>query len=246
MGSKRRIADEILEVMLSNYDGDTFVDAFCGGCHVIEKVPTSFKRIANDKNVYLVEMWKALANSERFPQRIPKALYDEVREDWYKEANEQHFSKAFIGWVGWMASCKGRFFDGGYSSHEASDGRDYISEQIRGTLRQVPKLIGVEWQSVNYEDIVLPEKSLIYCDIPYKNTKQYATSKDFDYENFYKWCKTKALEGHTVFISEYSMPEQDFECVWSKEAKNSMSLKNTYQIVERLFVPKTMHQCSKD
>jgi DNA adenine methylase len=238
MGSKRRIADEIIEVMLSVYNGCTFVDAFCGGCHVIEKVPTSFRRIANDKNVYLIEMWKALTNGETFQQRIPKTLYDEVRDDWYKPTNEQQYNKAYIGWVGWMASCKGRFFDGGYSSHEASDGRDYINEQIRGTLKQVPNLIGVEFQSVSYENLVVPENSLIYCDIPYKGTKQYATSKDFDYEKFYDWCKMMASKGHKVFISEYTMPEENFDCVWSKETKNSMSLKNTYQIIEKLWVPK--------
>ena len=46
IGSKRRIADEILPIMLDN-DINTFVDAFCGGCSVIERVPFTYMRIAN-------------------------------------------------------------------------------------------------------------------------------------------------------------------------------------------------------
>ena len=38
MGSKARIVHEILPIMLDK-EHDTFVDAFCGGCSVIENVP---------------------------------------------------------------------------------------------------------------------------------------------------------------------------------------------------------------
>ena len=44
--SKRRIADEILHIILDN-DRSTFVDAFCGGCSVIERVPSTYIRISN-------------------------------------------------------------------------------------------------------------------------------------------------------------------------------------------------------
>ena len=59
MGSKARIVHEILPIMLDK-EHDTFVDAFCGGCSVIENVPNTYRRIANDKNKYLIEMWKHL------------------------------------------------------------------------------------------------------------------------------------------------------------------------------------------
>lgn len=61
MGSKARIVHEILPIMLDK-EHDTFVDAFCGGCSVIENVPDTYRRIANDKNRYLIEMWKYLQN----------------------------------------------------------------------------------------------------------------------------------------------------------------------------------------
>lgn len=51
MGSKARIVHEILPIMLDK-EHDTFVDAFCGGCSVIENVPDTYRRIANDDRVW--------------------------------------------------------------------------------------------------------------------------------------------------------------------------------------------------
>lgn len=49
------------------------------------------------------------------------------------------------------------------------------------------------------------------------------------------WCRQKKREGHIIFVSEYSMPE-DFECVWSKRVNSSLT-KDTggKKNVERLF-----------
>ena len=54
MGSKNRIDKEILPIILDNRRDETFVDVFCGGCNIIDKV--SGNRIANDKNRYLIAM----------------------------------------------------------------------------------------------------------------------------------------------------------------------------------------------
>lgn len=62
MGNKQRIADEIIPIMLDNSLSNTFVDLFCGSCSIIQRIPDSFHRIANDKNRYLIKMWKALIN----------------------------------------------------------------------------------------------------------------------------------------------------------------------------------------
>lgn len=236
MGSKRRIVDDIIPVMLGMYDGDTFVDMFCGGCSVIESVPSAFRRIANDKQKYLIEMWKSLTCGKEFPHRIEREFYTRVRDSFNKK--DGAFPDDMIGWVGFMGSFNGRFFDGGYSGHDVAGTngkhRDYISENIGNTLRQVDALKGVEFVSSDYKDVLLPEHSLIYCDIPYKGTKQYLSSKGFDYESFYKWCVDKKNEGHVVFVSEYEMPSE-FKCVWQKEVTNSMHQTNTKKSVEKLF-----------
>lgn len=74
-----------------------------------------------------------------------------------------------------MASFNGRFFDGGYSGHNVvgknGKARDYIREQIENTMRDVPLLKGVEFYSGSYDELVIPDRSIVYCDIPYKATK---------------------------------------------------------------------------
>ena len=218
--------------------GDTFVDAFCGGCNLLDKVPTEFHRIGNDKNKYLIAMWVRLTHYGWIPPtKISRELYNKYREYF----NEKRFDNdtsislydAEVGWYGFMGSFNGRFFDGGYSGHDVN-GRDYIGEQIRNTLAQVTKLKGVDWYYSDYDKIPLLEHSTIYCDIPYKDTKQYSTSKNFDYERFYDWCRRMKANGHRIFVSEYQMPD-DFKCIWEKQITNAMNQKNTYKPTERLF-----------
>ena len=66
------------------------------------------------------------------------------------------------------------------------------------------------------------------------STKQYSTSKNFDYEMFYNWCRAMKEDGHTVFVSEYQMPS-DFKCIWQKEVTNAMNLTSTKKPIEKLF-----------
>ena len=234
LGSKKRIVREILPIMLSDMkEGQTFVDAFCGSCSIIERVPKTFRRLANDKNQYLIAMWEALVNGKvQLPKTIERDFYNDVKLSYKTEDNR--YSDEIKGWVGFMASFNGRFFDGGYSGHNATDGRDYIAEQIKSTEAQIPLLYGVEWQKVSYECIEMPDDALIYCDIPYKGTTQYTTSRHFDYEHFYEWCRAMSASGHKVYVSEYSMPE-NYTCIWEKTITNSMSTTKTYKSTERLY-----------
>ena len=48
---------------------------------------------------------------------------------------------------------------------------------------------------------------LIYCDIPYKDTKQYNTSLNFDYDRFWNWAE-RMSEKNIVLVSEYQAPDK--------------------------------------
>lgn len=233
MGSKNRIAKEILPIILKDRQpNQTYIEPFCGGLGTLDKVSGS--RIANDKNKYLIAMWVGLQQNLERPHTISRELYSQARTEYNNKTNI-NFSDFLIGWIGWMGSYNGRFFDGGYSGHcVGPTKRDYISEQIRNTEAQIDKLDGIEFQFGEYYEVNYPKNSIIYCDIPYQNTKQYATSKDFDHDKFWEWCRQMTNDGHSVFISEYQAPD-DFKCVWEKEVTNSMNTKNTYKPVEKLF-----------
>jgi DNA adenine methylase len=231
MGSKVKISKELLSIILKDRkENQWYVEPFCGGLGTFDKV--SGNRIASDKNKYLIAMWKGLQENREKPMEISKELYSRARIEYNNNTNIE-FDDFLIGWIGWMGSFNGRFFDGGYSGK--TDTRDYINEQIRNTLKQVKSLEGAIFICKDFLELEIPENSIIYCDIPYKNTKKYSTSKNFDYNRFWQWCRDMSKKGHEVFISEYQAPD-DFTCIWSKEVTNSMNTKLTYKPTEKLFI----------
>jgi DNA adenine methylase len=229
MGSKSRIAKNILPIILKNRkDNQYYIEPFVGGCNMIDKV--SNPRMASDNNKYLIAMWKGLQDNLIRPREITKDYYSLVRTSYNNKDNQ--YSDFIIGWVGFSASFNGRFFDGGYSGKTKD--RDYIKEQIKNIENQIPYIQGIEFYSGDYKTINYPPNSIIYCDPPYQNTKQYSTSKNFNYEEFWEWCRLMKLQGHQIFISEYQAP-CDFICVWEKEVTNSMNTTLTYKPIEKLF-----------
>ena len=245
MGSKARIAKEILPIILKDRVQDQwYVELFAGGMNMICEVEGN--RIANDKNYHLIEMWKGLANGVKYPTDIPKDLYDIARDVYNgRETRFEHqmnMADDMVGWIGWMGSANGRFFVGGYSGKsntKIGTVRDYIKEAISNIEKQLPKMIGVQFENKDYTELEIPTNSILYCDIPYQGTKQYSTSKDFNHSNFWNWCREISKLGHSVFISEYNAPI-DFKCIWQKELSSSLSangkIGGNKVSVEKLFI----------
>ena len=86
----------------------------------------------------------------------------------------------------------------------------------------------------SYEKIKIRPDSVIYCDIPYRNKDEYYEG-GFDYERFYDWCEKQT---EPLYISEYWMPPERFECVASIEKSVTLCSGSGKKAVEKLFVPK--------
>lgn len=87
----------------------------------------------------------------------------------------------------------------------------------------------------DYRNVKIQPDSLIYCDIPYKNTTEYSDG-GFDYESFYDWAETRS---EPVIISEYAMPEERFERIDFLEKRILLNGSSKLYREEGLFVPKT-------
>lgn len=230
MGSKAKIAKQIVPILLQEYqDGMIFIDTCVGGANIIDKIPAHIPRYGNDNNRYLIALYNGVNDGRKYPTDIPKYLYNTARDIFNgKEKAFNHVMEMddfMVGWIGFMASANGRFFEGGYSGiseTKIGTSRNYIDESIRGFLKQVPYLKDVTFSNKDILDIKPKVKSIIYSDIPYRNTKAYSTSKNFNYDAFYQWCRDRKKEGHFIFVSEYEMPD-DFKCVWQQEVKSSLS-----------------------
>ena len=83
-----------------------------------------------------------------------------------------------------------------------------------------------------YNEVEIEPDSLIYCDIPYKNTAEYVAG-GFNHAAFYKWAHNQQ---NLVMVSEYNMPS-DFVCVGAVAKRNILSATANTKAIERLFVP---------
>lgn len=87
--------------------------------------------------------------------------------------------------------------------------------------------------SKSYDEVDIPENSLIYCDPPYINTTGYGV--EFDHERFYDWCRAQK---ELVLISEYTMPD-DFIPIWLKNKCVILCSGSKKKAEEKLFIHKT-------
>lgn len=104
--------------------------------------------------------------------------------------------------------------------------------------KRLPLSDVIEFHSTDYQAVPIPENSVIYCDIPYKDTETYQSHKkmEFDYERFYDWAYKQT---QPTFISEYWMPEDRFVCIAEIKRKETFSASNnSKKVTERIFVPK--------
>lgn len=194
----------ILQKIIDNNNIELFIDMFCGGCNIIDSINCK-ERVANDIATPLISMWKGLLNGNK----LPKELYDDIRAN----KNTDKYPDWYIGSVRYLASYNGRYFDGGYTKPiiEKRRIRNYYKEAKNNIEKQLPLLKDVIFTNNDYKNIELLPNSLIYCDIPYQNTKQYLHSKDFNYEEFWNWVRINS-KNNIIIVSELQAPD-DFVCI---------------------------------
>lgn len=235
MGSKARIAKYLLPIILKDRkEGQWYVEPFVGGANMIDKVCGN--RIGGEFNQYIASMWKSLEGGWN-PPMISKLEYAAIRD------NKEQYNEDLVGWTGINCSYSGKWF-GGYAGLVATLGgdRDYQIEARKNVSAQLKNIKGVNFIHSSYSDLEIPPQSIIYCDPPYAGTTKY---KDhFCHDEFWQWCRDKSKEGHKVFISEYSAPD-DFICIWQQEIKSSLSANGSRGgsklSIEKLFIHKRQH-----
>ena len=239
MGSKSRIAKNlapIIQSYIDDYKINTYVEPFVGGANMFDKIKCN-RKIAGDNQEYLIELFKNLHRLNELPESVDREHYSDVRNSYNKK--DGRYEKWYIGAIGFLASYGGSFFDGGYNGiAKEKDGRirNRYDEAKRNLEKQIPALVDCEdWRYGDYQQTANDIScAVIYCDPPYKGTKQYKTSKGFDHEEFWNWCREKSKE-NIVLISEQEAPE-DFVCIWEQEVKRTMNKGNNIKAAEKLFI----------
>lgn len=229
-GGKAKIAKELSMFLQSKIQPDqTFVDLFCGSCNVVSRIQAK-ERIANDLHKELIALHIAVQQGQELPSVVSEEEYKEIQQ------NKHNYPEWLVAFVGFGLSFSGKYF-GGYA-RDGSD-RNYCQNAKGTLLKKHSKLQDVKFYNLSYLDVSIPPESLIYCDIPYKDTTKYSTG-GFDHEAFYKYAKQKWSEGHIVYVSEYehNVPE-GWEVIWRHESTKSIRNKDKVQekTVEVLMTP---------
>ena len=229
MGSKRRVAKEILPIILKDRQlKQWYVEPFVGGGNLIENV--SGHCIGADNNKYIIALLKYVQNND-----LNNIEYIDEEKYMHIKNNKDLYDDYIVGFAGFGLSFGDKFFRGFARNKK---GTDYFRATLNNLKKQQEKIKHINFIHSDYKDLNIPDNSIIYCDPPYKRTKKYYKQK-FNYEEFYEWCIKKHNEGHKVFISEYEMPENRFKSIWEKEIR--LTINKLYQPikkVEKLFIIK--------
>ena len=236
VGSKNRLAKELVPIIQSYITDDTkgYLEPFVGGANMIDKIECNNK-FGCDIHEELIELLKYIQNTNNIlPTTITEEEYNKVR------LNKDKYEKWYVGFVGFCATFGAKYF-GGYARGFKNDKitpRDMAVEGIKNIEKQRKNLQNIKFKCCSYDEINKNIKDfVIYCDPPYKGTLKYTT--DFDYDEFYKWCKEMS-RNNIVLISEYWMPEE-FECIWEKKTtvridSNKKSKDKKMERTEKLFI----------
>jgi DNA adenine methylase len=158
-----------------------------------------------------------------------------LTEDEYINIRELSTNAWLRGFTGFGCSYSGKWW-GGYCRD--GTGRNYCQGARNSTLRKMKGLLGVQFTCGSYHQVAIPSQSLIYCDIPYKNTTQYSVGP-FDHSGFYQWSTNMANDGHLVIVSEYKHNlQKGWEIVWECDSRKSIRTKKQQETIEILMTPK--------
>lgn len=224
MGSKSRFADVLMPIMLkSRKPNQWYVEPFCGGCNVIDKV--SGNRLANDINAYVIAMWQSLVYEQWIPPTtVTEAEYTDIKK------NQDKYPKNLVGFVGCLLTFGSKWFD---TYARNSRGTNYAMEGRKNLLQQAKNLYGTVFKSVPYNQLELPANSIVYCDPPYQGTSKYKDT--INHTDFWQWVRDTNNRGHAVFVSEYNAPK-DFVCIWQSKIVCGLNSNHKTNTTEKLFV----------
>lgn len=102
-------------------------------------------------------------------------------------------------------------------------------------LQQLQQLERLTMTALDYRDVVIKPNSIVYCDIPYKNTSSYV--KVFSHDEFFNWAASRDFP---VYISEYEIKDPRFKLVYAvaktvKLSGTGMSKENENMDREKLY-----------
>ena len=237
MGSKDKIADELLEQMPA---GKRFVDLFGGGFAMSHAALLSgkFEQVFyNELNPLLPQLIKdtlagKYANERRWISREDffrlKDVDGYVRYIWsFGNRGEGYLfgkDKEHIKKLGHDFVCFGKDIPGvpNIAETDMRVRRLYLQRYIKNNtgeryelerLQQLERLQRLEINCGSYLDYQYRDGDIVYCDPPYEGTAQY-DKNGFPHKQFYDWVASREFP---VYFSSYEISDTRFYKIYETE-----------------------------
>lgn len=175
---------------------------------IVNNDKNSIKKLKEDFNIKLTLKGKDINQKRLIAQREIKNQIENIKPLWknFKEDTKQH-----------------RLME------------HFQNLQHLSQLEQLERIQQLDMSNLSYEQVKLEtpiNETIIYLDPPYKNTKQYQVS--LDYNKFYEWC---VKSPYKIYISSYDMPK-DFYLVDSIKHRSTLSATANNEVIENLYCNK--------
>lgn len=228
-GGKSRLAKYIAPFIDAELalNGGRYVEPFVGALNILPHLKNVKSAECSDLHDGLINMYCAMQEGWEPPSELDEFTYDVLKiiNDRSPLATFASFGCAFAGeeWGSYAKSTNGR-----------GESVNYADVSRRSLLRKwdkIPKTVC--FKNCHYSELA-PQRSVVYCDPPYRGTLSYSTSKSFDPDHFDRWCESLIGLGNTVLVSEFTAPDH-WEVLWGKSRKITMHDSGYRTRTERLY-----------
>ena len=236
MGSKAKYANYIVPILQKTINDNnitTYIECFCGGCNIIDKIKCENKYAFDRSDTLIALLDLASKDFDAIPKDGDREMWDKGKAYVKDSVMPTDMTLAEIGAIEFFGSFCNGGFPRGYAKNTES--RNYYKEAYRNLEAQAPNLKDIEFKCQNYWELEDCENAVIYLDPPYAGTKTYgyANQPKMNYDDFWNWVRKISKKNH-VFISEQNAPD-DFEILWEQEVKRTTNKENNFTAVEKLF-----------
>ena len=265
IGSKKKVAKKIVEIIKQNFGSNVPVyDVFGGGGAITaELLLNGFEVHYNDLDSDITDMFVRVISQDRewiktlivsrnefldILSKSQKTVDDKLKLLINSFANNQKGylygkKQSDIKYDLAVEIINKHDAFGGYKQTETYQNAIKQPRQPRQLrrLQQLERLEQLEITNRDYTAFSNVENAVLYLDPPYENTKKSYKFK-FDHQPFYDWC-VKMARKNIVIVSSYDISDPRFEVSFEfKNAHGTFSGGQNIKKCERLFmVKKTEH-----
>ena len=255
MGSKNKYCKYIVPIIQQYINKNniiTFIDCFCGGANLADKIKCETV-ICNDLSPTLIALHQqAQKDFSKIPNETFRLYWDVAKKDWEKIKNNIKEQKEYdkdlqlplvaIGAIEWYGSFSAGGFPKGYANPDPIGKRNRFFESYNNHKKQSENenYKKIKFVQGDYKDLIKKyncnNSTLLYCDSPYKGTKPYGISPNFNFQEYYNWL-LQTSKICPIFISEQNLPSNFNQyIVWEKDdVVRTVGKDNNFKACEKLY-----------